>query len=448
MHIIYYNIVSGEQKTMLINFRFKNFKSFYEENQLSLQSVKDDELQEINTFFVDESLFNKDEPNELLKSAIIFGANASGKSNVIKGLQYMYNAIQVSAAPQFFVIKANDPFAFYEDSYEKESLYEVEIIQNNTYYKYGFTILQGKIKEEWLFRKKERLTQVFKRHDNKIDITGNANVQNLINVPDTVLFLSIGLNYNLSISEHIKDVLQWFGSILIVFENNANSLDIYTTENEKYKKQALEILQKADIGIRNMTVVKDKVADLRDLNAVLALNMRMQTNPNMYGQLKQENENMYNIDLDTKFDVYNSKNKKVGERNVMLYKDKGFHSEGTTRLLCYLGWILAALDKGRVIFIDEIDSKLHFLVADYLIKMFNSIDKNTNNAQLICTAHNVMLMDEDLRRDQIYFTSKNKYGVSELVSLADFKGVRKNDLFSKKYLAGFYSDLPNMNKQV
>lgn len=433
---------------MLINFRFKNFKSFYGENQLSLQSVKDDELQEINTFFVDESLFNKDEPNELLKSAIIFGANASGKSNVIKGLQYMYNAIQVSAAPQFYVIKANDPFAFYEDSYEKESLYEVEIIQNNTYYKYGFTILQGKIKEEWLFRKKERLTQVFKRHDNKIDITGNANVQNLINVPDTVLFLSIGLNYNLSISEYIKDVLQWFGSILIVFENNANSLDIYTTENEKYKKQALEILQKADIGIRNMTVVKDKVADLRDLNAVLALNMRMQTNPNMYGQLKQENENMYNIDLDTKFDVYNSKNKKVGERNVMLYKDKGFHSEGTTRLLCYLGWILAALDKGRVIFIDEIDSKLHFLVADYLIKMFNSIDKNTNNAQLICTAHNVMLMDEDLRRDQIYFTSKNKYGVSELVSLADFKGVRKNDLFSKKYLAGFYSDLPNMNKQV
>lgn len=433
---------------MLINFRFKNFKSFYEENQLSLQSVKDDELQEINTFFVDESLFNKDEPNELLKSAIIFGANASGKSNVIKGLQYMYNAIQASAAPQFYVIKANDPFAFYEDSYEKESLYEVEIIQNNTYYKYGFTILQGKIKEEWLFRKKERLTQVFKRHDNKIDITGNANVQNLINVPDTILFLSIGLNYNLSISEYIKDVLQWFGNILIVFENNANSLDIYTTENEKYKKQALEILQKADIGIRNMTVIKDKVADMRDLNAVLALNMRMQTNPNMYGQLKQENENMYNVDLDTKFDVYNSKNKKIGERDIMLFKDKGFHSEGTTRLLCYLGWILAALDKGRVIFIDEIDSKLHFLVADYLINMFNSIDKNTNNAQLICSAHNVMLMDEDLRRDQIYFTSKNQYGVSELVSLADFKGVRKNDLFSKKYLAGFYSDLPNMNKQV
>ena len=76
--------------------------------------------------------------------------------------------------------------------------------------------------------------------------------------------------------------------------------------------------------------------------------------------------------------------------------------------------------------------------------MFNSIDKNPHNAQLICTAHNVMLMDEDLRRDQIYFTSKDKYGVSKLVSLSDYKGVRKNDLFSKKYLAGFYSNIPNL----
>lgn len=130
----------------------------------------------------------------------------------------------------------------------------------------------------------------------------------------------------------------------------------------------------------------------------------------------------------------------------MLFKDKGFHSEGTIRLLCYLGYILAALDKGKIIFIDEIDSKLHFLVADYLLKMFNSIDKNPNNSQLICTAHNIMLMDDDLRRDQIYFTSKDEYGVSSLVSLADYKGVRKNDLFSKKYLAGFYLKLPNLDR--
>lgn len=110
--------------------------------------------------------------------------------------------------------------------------------------------------------------------------------------------------------------------------------------------------------------------------------------------------------------------------------------------------MLAALDQGRVILIDEIDAKLHFLVADYLLKLFNSIDKNPKNAQLICTAHNVMLMDEDLRRDQIYFTSKDSVGESTLVSLSDYPNVRKNDLFSKKYLAGFYAQLPDMTESM
>ena len=431
---------------MLVNFRFKNFKSFYNENNLSLQATKDNELKEINTFNVNKTLFNKTEQPELLKSAIIFGSNASGKSNVIKGITYMYNAIRLSSAQQIDVIKNNETFAFYENANNEISLYEVEIIQNNNLYKYGFTILQGKIEKEWLYKRNERTTIVFEREKNKLNLTGNELVQSLINIPETTLFLSIGSNFNLSISNYLKDVLDWFNNIIIVFENNANSLDIYSVENQKYKKLAIEILKKADIGIQNMTVVKDKIASLQDLNSVLAFNMQFQSNPNKYGQLKQENENMYNIDLDTQFNVYNNKNEKIATKDIMLFKDKGFHSEGTIRLLCYLGYILAALDKGKIIFIDEIDSKLHFLVADYLLKMFNSIDKNPNNSQLICTAHNIMLMDDDLRRDQIYFTSKDEYGVSSLVSLADYKGVRKNDLFSKKYLAGFYLKLPNLDR--
>lgn len=431
---------------MLVNFRFKNFKSFYNENNLSLQATKDNELEEINTFNVNETLFNKTEQPELLKSAIIFGSNASGKSNVIKGITYMYNAIMLSSAQQIDVIKNNENFAFYENANHEISLYEVEIIQNNNLYKYGFTILQGKIEKEWLYKRSERTTIVFEREKNKLKLTGNELIQSLINIPETTLFLSIGSNFNLSISNYLKDVLDWFNNIIIVFENNANSLDIYSVENQKYKKLAIEILKKADIGIKNMTVVKDKIASLQDLNSVLAFNMQFQSNPNKYGQLKQENENMYNIDLDTQFNVYNNKNEKIATKDIMLFKDKGFHSEGTIRLLCYLGYILAALDKGKIIFIDEIDSKLHFLVADYLLKMFNSIDKNPNNSQLICTAHNIMLMDDDLRRDQIYFTSKDEYGVSSLVSLADYKGVRKNDLFSKKYLAGFYLKLPNLDR--
>lgn len=431
---------------MLVNFKFKNIKSFYEKNELSLQCTKDSELAEINTFSVSESLFNATDSNNLLKSAVIFGPNASGKSNVIKGLVYMYNAVRLSAASQFSVIKSNQNFAFYDTASDEESLYEVELIQNQTLYTYGFTILHGKIEKEWLKRRKERTVTVFERNKNKVELTGNEAAQALINLPESTLFLSVGGNFKLSISPYMQDVLDWFNNMIIVFENNINSLDIYSVENQKYKDQAIEILRKADIGIKNMDVVKDKIPNLGNLNSVLNFNMHLQANFSEYRQLKKENENMYDIDLNTKFNIYNKKNEEVGTKEIMLFKDNGFHSEGTIRLLCYLGFILAALDKGKLIFIDEIDSKLHFLVADYLIKMFNSIDKNPNNAQLICTAHNVMLMDEDLRRDQIYFTSKNEIGVSSLVSLIDYKGVRKNDLFSKKYLAGFYSKLPDLDK--
>lgn len=433
---------------MLVNFRFKNNRSFYGENELSMQATSDDELKELNTFFVDDNLLPKD--NELLKTVVIFGGNASGKSNVIKALSYMWMVVAYSAAEQSNVVKANEVFAFYEDAVNEDSIYEVELIADKTYYQYGFKINKGIIVEEWLNKRNERLTKVFYRSKDSIEITGlNKNSANLIKISDYSLFLSIGNNYKLTIADDINNVLNWFKNLLIVFENNSNSFDIYNVDNKKYLNQALRILKKADIGIQNIEVVKDKLADLRNLSEVLNFNTQLQTDPRRFiGQKKQEQLTLYNIDVKTQFSVYNKENKVVGKKDIMLLKDGYFNSEGTVRLLNYLGWILAALDKGMVIFIDEIDAKLHFLVADFLIKMFNSIDKNPNNAQLICTAHNVMLMDEDLRRDQIYFTSKDDIGVSTLVSLADYKNVRKTNLFSKRYLSGFYAKLPNLNKKV
>lgn len=431
---------------MLVNFSFRNCRSFYRENVFSMQATKDTELREINTFSVDEKLFPKDE-NELIKSAVIFGGNASGKSNVLKALAYMKNVLLMSAS-QFPIVANNESFAFYENADRDESSYEVEIIQNGSYYKYGFSLLKGVVKSEWLDRRKERLTSVFKRTDNELEITGlTKQATRLINISSSTLFLSVGNNFNLDIAQYLRDVMQWFQNLLIVFENDANILDIYTMEKGKYKEQALKILKLADIGIKDIRVKKDRVANMANFNEVLNFNAQMQINPALFGQLKQEEKNLYNIDLETFFDVYDEKGKVKGKKDILLYKNAGFNSEGTARLLCYLGWILAALDQGRVIVIDEVDAKLHFLVADYILKLFNSIDVNAKNAQLICTAHNVMLMDEDLRRDQIYFTSKDKYGESSLVSLSDYKNVRKTDLFSKRYLAGFYAKLPDMTNR-
>ena len=428
---------------MLIGFRFKNCRSFYKENRLSMEATSDKELKEINTFSIESKVMPQDE-GEFLKSAVIFGGNASGKSNVLKAIAYMKNCLMQSAS-QLPIVASNEYFAFYEGAEDEESLYEVEIIHNNTYYKYGFTLLHGVVESEWLDRRKERLTHVFTRNKQNIDVVGlSKDAVKLLNIAPNTLFLSVGNNFKLEIAPYLNDVMVWFLNLLIVFENNANSLDIYTLENGKYKEQAVKILKKADIGIQDIKVIKDKVANMANINDVLRFNTQMQINPGNYGQLKQENADLFNIDLETYFDTYDKNNQVTSQKSVRLFRNRGFNSEGTERLLYYMGWILAALDQGRVIFVDEVDSKLHFLVADYIIKLFNSIDSNPKNAQLICTAHNIMLMDEDLRRDQIYFTSKDKYGVSTLMSLSDFKNVRKNDLFSKKYLAGFYTSLPDM----
>ncbi|MDE7432312.1 MAG: ATP-binding protein [Lachnospiraceae bacterium] len=408
-----------------------------------MEAVKDNEHREINTFSVDDNLL-KGSNNELLKSAVIFGGNASGKTNVLKALAYMKNVLLLSAS-QFPIVAHNEFYAFYDYAREEESIYEVEIIQNESYYRYGFSLLNGVVKSEWLDRRKERLTPVFKRVDNALEISGlPKQASKLINISPQTLFLAVSNNFQLDINSYMEDVMEWFSKLLIVFEKDANILDIYTLENGKYREQALKILKLADIGIRDIRVKKDKIANVTDFNDMLRVNAQMQINPMGMRQLKQEEKNLYNLDLETFFDIYDRKGKVKGNVDVLLFKHAGFNSEGTERLLCYLGWVLAALDQGRVILIDEIDAKLHFLVADYLLRLFNSIDKNPNNAQLICTAHNVMLMDEDLRRDQIYFTSKDEFGESRLVSLSDFNNVRKNDLFSKKYLAGFYAGLPDM----
>ena len=248
---------------MLVNFRFKNFRSFYNETNLSLQATKNKELREFNTFEVDEKLLGKNN-NELIKSAVIFGSNASGKTNVIRALTYMLNCIRLSAANPLPFIKGNEYFAFYDEANKEESLYEVEIIKNNAYYRYGFTIKEGKITNEWLDRKVERITNIFKRDVEKISINGQEQgLMGLIKIPAETLFLSIANNFNLKNIEYIKDVIAWFNSLLIVFENNANSLDIYSLEGGKYHDQALEILKKADIGIKSFEVEKDKIANAK-----------------------------------------------------------------------------------------------------------------------------------------------------------------------------------------
>ncbi len=110
-----------------------------------------------------------------------------------------------------------------------------------------------------------------------------------------------------------------------------------------------------------------------------------------------------------------------------------------------LGPILDVLENGKVLVVDEIDSRLHCGIVEYILGMFNFIDKNSKKCQLICNTHNVLLLDEGIRRDQIWFIQKDTYRESELYSLDDFKDVREDDPKLKKYLLGVYCATLNTN---
>lgn len=428
----------------LVNFKVKNFRSFYDETIFSMQATSIKEFAELNTFLCNEKLFPKNE-NELLKTAIIFGANASGKTNLIKALNFMKALILTSSNPSNPVVQSNTPFAFFNEADNESTLFEIEIIANNIFYDYGFEITNRKFTKEFLKKRTNgRLVDIFVRNIVGVDLNSASKKKkgSIEGINTQSLFLSFANAPFLALDEEVvkdlRNVLNWFNepNLFIIDEYKMNKYNIYQEEDGKYAKLALKFIKQADIGVENFAVVQEKVGDKADS----FIRVKGKRPP----QFLPIDNDVIGLDLKTGFNIFNKAHEIVGKKDVYLEKDFGFHSDGTYRLLSILGLILKVLDKGGILIIDEIDSKLNFLIVDYILKSFNSINKNINNAQFISTAHNVLLMDYDLRRDQIYFASKNKYGATELYSLVDFNYVRKTDLFSKKYLAGFYSAIPTI----
>lgn len=447
-HIIVYNVNRRISMNSIVNFKVKNFRSFYNETIFSMQATTNNEYNEFNTFLCDNKLLVGNE-NKLLKTALMFGANASGKSNLVKALDHMRLMVLNSANtnnPMIVpAIQNTTPFAFYKNSDKEPSLFEIEIISNDIFYDYGFEIANQRITLEFLKKRTNgRLVNVFERELNYINFGKTTKNNNVENISSQSLFVSFAntpfLALDKDIIQDLKNVYNWFSepNLFIINEYIMNRYKVYQEENGKYAKMALDFLKKADIGIEDFSVVQQKLAD--------------KTSPfiNVYGkhppQVETSDNEVLGLDLKTDFNVYDYKNNVVDKKEIFIEKDYGFHSDGTYRLMQILGLILKVLDKGGILVVDEIDSKLNFLIVDYIFKAFNSINKNINNAQLITTAHNVLLMDDGLRRDQIYFASKNKFGSTEIYSLADFNDIRKTDLFSKKYLLGFYSAIPNLKE--
>lgn len=429
---------------MLKEFTFSNFASYLDTAKFTMETrkyIKD--YKGLNTFDTNNA--------ELLKAAFIFGANASGKTNIIKAISFMKSMVLFSFENEG-ILKNTNKFLFSTSSDSTPSKFEVVFIvpENNdeVTYRYGFEINHEIVSREWLYKKIKKEVCIFERgkqFKERIKIFGNEYKKaELVTeyTRDNALFISTAYKFNISFVSVIR---KWFENVEVInfLTTPGETVNLLKNDESKYKPLILEYLKQADFGISDFSMeIKD--IDLSSKENFLSLlqnaGVTIALNDSKNGTISRGKM----IDIKTKHKVYNEKKELEGERIIPFTQ---YQSEGTIKFFELIGPFINALLNKKVIFVDEIDSRLHSAIVRFLVGMFNSIDINYGNAQLIATTHDVLLLEENIRRDQIWFSQKNKYGESELYSLSDFKGVRKKDLLLKKYLIGQFGAVPFIGRK-
>jgi len=416
---------------MLVNFKVENFKSFKDLVEFSMEATKLKNLKESNSF---------DSHNiSLLKSAVCYGANASGKSTLLDAMNMMKsiikNSISIEKSNAYFA----QPFLLNSDTENKETFFEIEFIIDNIIYRYGFEI--GKdaiILKEWLYQKRleirAREINLFIRTKQDI-ILGKLFKEGKIlrdKTREEALFLSVVAQFNGEISQNI---LEWFNQFNIISNIKSDEFKHYSfdkLEDEEFKDKIVTLIKSADIGIYDISKRKISFDELtKDFTSIEELP------DSLINELKEKGLSS----VETKHIQYDKDNAFKKLQSFEL----DFESDGTQKLLALSAPIIETLLEGEILVIDELDNSMHTELVNAIIKLFNSKETNPNNAQLIFTTHDTNLLNQELfRRDQIWFTQKDIYGVSELYSLVEYgKGKTRDDLvLEKNYLDGKFGGVP------
>lgn len=414
---------------MLIQFNVGNFRSFKSLTTLNLEASADKEHE--------ESVFSTSESLSLLKTAALFGANASGKSNLFSALAFMRNFTLNSSNAQITSKVLVEPFKLSTETEHKPSYFEILFVHEDTRYRYGFEVNTHKVFTEWLFNyPKGKETKLFTREGNEISVNKNKFPEGKKDLIDrtrqNALFLSTIAQFNGEISQK---VISAFNTINIISGLNDQEYLIFSInkiKDDSFKKDILKFIQSADIDIEDFTTESIRI-NPENLPPMLTEEARVQL-------ALQASQN--SVKINTIHKKYNENNKLD---SLVPFELGANESAGTNRLFFLSAPILDTLVNGKVLVIDEMDSRLHPLIMESLVKLFNSKEKNPKNAQLIFSAHSTLILCKKFfRRDQIWFTQKDRYGASELYSLDDYS-VRKDSSFDKGYLLGKYGGIPIEN---
>ena len=411
---------------MLIQFNFKNFRSFRDDATLDLSATK---MSEFNDRVI--SVGNE----KILPVAAIYGANASGKSNVYSAFEYMVeyvvNSLHYGDDPAMFSENRPTPFLFDSVSEDAESSFEVYFTvpgdKAEKSYNYGFCIGKEGVTEEWLNYKAKTARDyksIFYRSDeeNELDLSGlPKSARNNIEVAldKQVLIVSLGAKLKVGKCKLVRD---WF--LANEFADFGNAYTNFFLSRRLPK------------GFVEDKAIQQKVVQ--------------------YFSSFDENIKGFNVEAvptegDSKEVTYkiNSIHKKIDSDEIVEIP-LGMESAGTLKMFALYPELQVVLQNGSVYFIDELNARLHPLLVRNFILIFLNPEVNVNHAQLIFTTHDTwQLSNQLLRRDEIWFTEKDTDGVSTLYSLADFINedgtkIRKDESYEKNYLLGKYGAIPTL----
>lgn len=424
---------------MILEFCVENFLSFKDLTKLSMVSAKSFKEHK------DNNLIEIDKKLNLLKSAVIYGNNASGKSNLLEALGFM-QAIVLNSFRDALVENSEKKFPLQKfilnsKTETESSFFEISFIHENIKYRYGFEIDYDKVVAEWLYHTTSKEVYLFKRDYQKIEINKTAFKEGLGkegDVKENVLFLSLLATLGKEIS---MEIVTWFKKINFINGIHDRGHKRYTIDKLKSDKNffnwVLHFIKYLEIS--NLTTTEEDVIDI-DLETL---------------REKEKDEEIINLftsihniqSKQSKRDQLITYHRKYDENNNFIdsvpFNFDNQESEGTKKLLYLLGPWYDTLKNGKILAIDELDSRLHSNLTLKLIEFFHKFNKT--NAQLIFAVHDTSILNkETFRRDQIYFVEKNQFGASELLCLADFKTdkVRNKSAFNKNYIQGKYGAIP------
>lgn len=440
---------------MLIEFSTENFKSIKNKMTFTMQASYYRSLSKNVARIELPQIEGKKNVNKILKTSIIYGANASGKSNLLKAMDIIRKIIIHSNTHQPNQKFPIDSFRLDLTCSKKPTRFEFIFIQKGIKYAYQVVLTSKEVLEECLYYwPNGRQVKIFEREKNNIVFGGSYKaknkedeLRNKIYAEDTaenILFLSMANKVNI---QPIKDAFTWFATKLVII-NRQNGIGDETTrmlaEHFITKQEVLNYLKVADSKITDFTLVESDA----DLDANHPVNNFIKT------VILPEIARKENIKIEDIGKIvgksYNEKIKRygiseTGER-ILVDFDISDESDGTQRYYGLIGPIISCLKRGCTVLYDELELRLHPLLAKGIIELFTS-DINKNDAQLIITSHNVNLLDTKglFRKDQIWFTEKNEYSETELYSLDDITGVRHSMIKAKNYLKGSFGAIPDLN---